>query len=152
MARYNASMRHRRLLVSLAIVSVIVLVMGIALLRDHRYINLAVGEFAAAQAFGSTSPTYQDAKDWLESNGFHVVITGGGNFVSEVTRNTDAPERFMAVFGYKRLGSGVLGIGSRWMHVAFCFTEDDAFLRVEVDPTSNPPPRWSVPKGQRPPP
>lgn len=106
-----------------------------------------------ARSAATAATTVDDARRWLEDNGFHVVTSSEGVWVSSYYADRDArpgtPPDYLLVRGHRRL-RGFLPLAHRWIAIVYRFHPDGTFDQVLLDAQANAPPPWSRPSTAKP--
>jgi len=130
--------------VVIAVVVVACLVMAFAWQtrqRNEAFRHTAQADLQKARRELSPAATADDAKRWLESNGFHLKRIGD-NWVGE--RSGPGLATAPVVIGYKLLAPASALRAERWMELTVWFKATDepfvpgAFVGVEADDDSPP--------------
>src|SRR5262249_48804070 len=128
---------RKRLLIGFVVFGV---VLGLAL-QAHQFIDdRAIARetdetrnLAIASASPSTTP--DDARRWLESNGYRVIIWNPHDprgFVGKQESSVDG--RHVIVEGQRQIRRGDWLVKPRWLNLTFRFTLDGAFHDVQAAP------------------
>ncbi|HZL35975.1 MAG TPA: hypothetical protein VFC78_11735 [Tepidisphaeraceae bacterium] len=105
--------------------------------REFRYEMIADAALTDANRSALASLTFADAVCWLRLHEFFVVDIGGGPLGFRGV----PPQQLTIVKGIKRLGTGAMMLGDRWIEVEYQFTSDGKFQRIVLDKWAAPSPR-----------